>query len=255
MRLMTFNLRFENHQDGVRTWFFRRKSVTDLILRYKPDIIGTQEGMWHQLLYLRDHLPGYGLLAPERVLDATCQYPSLFFDGNRLMPSDGAEFWLSETPHIHRSKSWDSAFPRMMSYGKFERRQEAPLWVAVTHLDHACPEARLQQAGIIARWFGEVKGPAILMGDFNDRPESPAHGLLTAPETGLSDTWQILNGDEGEGSYTHHGFTGVPRKSRMDWILVSPHFRVRKTEIVRDHTHGSYPSDHFPYMVDLEIVS
>jgi endonuclease/exonuclease/phosphatase family metal-dependent hydrolase len=254
MRVMTFNIRFENHQDGVQTWFFRRDQVQELILHYAPDIIGTQEGMWHQLLYLRDQLPGYSLHAPERVLDATCQYPSLFFDRNSLAPLEGGESWLSKTPQIHLSKSWDSAFPRMMSHGKFEWKEGGvPIWVAVTHLDHAGPEARYQQARIIAKWFTDVKGPAILMGDFNDRPGSPAHGVLTAPGTGLSDTWQLLDGEEGEGGYTHHGFSGVPRNSRMDWIMVSSHFRVKRAEIVRDHIHGSYPSDHFPYMVDLDL--
>lgn len=255
MRVMTFNLRFENHQDGARSWFFRRERVKDLILHYAPDIIGTQEGMWHQLLYLRDHLGGYHLHAPERVLDATCQYPSLFFNGNSLRNRGGEEFWLSKDPRIHRSKSWDSAFPRMMGYGKFEWRGGGdPLWVAVTHLDHAGEEARLQQARIIAQWLGEVEGPAILMGDFNDRPGSPAHQVLTAPETGLRDTWELAGREEGEGSYTHHGFTGIPQKSRMDWILVSSHFRVKRAEIIRDHINGAYPSDHFPYVADLEMT-
>jgi len=254
MRVMTFNIRFENHQDGVRSWYFRRQRVKDLILGYAPDIIGTQEGMWHQLLYLRDHLEGYHLHAPERVLDATCQYPSLFFDGNSLMDRGGEEFWLSKNPHIHRSKSWDSAFPRMMGYGKFEWKDGGdPLWVAVTHLDHAGGEARLQQARIIAKCLAEVGGPAILMGDFNDRPGSPAHEVLTSPETGLRDTWELLDREEGEGSFTHHGFTGVPQNSRMDWILASSHFRVKRAEIIRDHINGAYPSDHFPYMVDMEL--
>jgi endonuclease/exonuclease/phosphatase family metal-dependent hydrolase len=256
MRVMTFNLRFENHRDGVRTWFFRREQVADLVLRYAPDMLGTQEGMWHQLLYLRDHLPGYGLHAPERVLDATCQYPSLFFKARHLTPLEGGEFWLSRTPRTHRSKSWDSAFPRMMSHGKFEWEEGGiPVWAGVTHLDHAGPEARLQQARIIAGWFKKVQGPAILMGDFNDRPGSPAHGVLTASGTGLRDSWELLDGEEGEASYTHHGFSGVPGKSRMDWIMASSHFRVKRAEIIRDHINGAYPSDHFPYLVDLEFLN
>ena len=254
MRVMTFNIRFENHQDGSRSWFFRREFVSDLILQHAPSILGTQEGMWHQLLYLRDHLPGYRLHAPERVLDATCQYPTLFIRGDTWQVLGGGEFWLSKSPHIHRSKSWDSAFPRMMGYGKLRSRHGGtPLWVAVTHLDHAGPEARLEQARMIARWFREKKGPGILMGDFNDHPGSAVHRLLTAPETGLRDTWEISGGTGGEESYTHHGFTGLPRKTRMDWILVSSHFQVKKAEILRDCRNGSYPSDHFPYMVDLEL--
>jgi endonuclease/exonuclease/phosphatase family metal-dependent hydrolase len=53
-------------------------------------------------------------------------------------------------------------------------------------------------------------------------------------------------------SYTHHGFDGIPKKARLDWILVSKHFIVRDASVVRDHDGGRYPSDHFPYVVDLD---
>jgi endonuclease/exonuclease/phosphatase family metal-dependent hydrolase len=51
---------------------------------------------------------------------------------------------------------------------------------------------------------------------------------------------------------THHGFTGIPQKTRMDWVLVSKHFRVVDARIIRDNAEGRYPSDHFPYLVELE---
>ena len=105
---------------------------------------------------------------------------------------------------------------------------------------------------MIADWVKKRSAPVILMGDFNDRPGSPAHELFTSPETGLGDTWSLLGCKEGSESMTHHGFTGVPQKTRMDWIMISPHFRVKRTEIIRDNQDGRYPSDHFPYMVELE---
>ena len=39
--------------------------------------------------------------------------------------------------------------------------------------------------------------------------------------------------------------------TRMDWILVSPHFRVQDASVIRGHVEGRYPSDHFPYMAAL----
>jgi endonuclease/exonuclease/phosphatase family metal-dependent hydrolase len=38
----------------------------------------------------------------------------------------------------------------------------------------------------------------------------------------------------------------------MDWILITGHFMEKDVEIVRDHDGGRYPSDHFPYMADLD---
>jgi len=253
MRVMTFNIRFENEQDGSNAWVSRRELVAMTIERYSPDILGTQEAKWHQLLYLRDRLPGYAFFAPGRVVDETSQYPTLFYREAGFEVEEAGEFWLSLTPDVHRSKNWDSGFPRMMSYLKLTRRESGKsFWAAVTHLDHIGTEARFEQASILARWVKEREGPVMLMGDFNDDPRSMIHQLLAGPESALRDTWQSLGlGDKGE-SGTHHGFTGVPQEQRIDWILVSRDFRVLEARIARDHFDGHYPSDHFPYMADLD---
>jgi endonuclease/exonuclease/phosphatase family metal-dependent hydrolase len=252
--LTTFNLRFENNWDGPNSWKLRRKLVIDLIKKYDPFILGTQEGMLSQLVYIRNELSEYHLSAPHRILDDTCQYPTLFFLKKLFTVHEGGEFWLSKTPDVHRSKSWDSAFPRMMSYARVsEADSDDDFWVAVTHLDHMGAEARYHQANIIADWIKNLAAPVILMGDFNDNPGSPVHSLLTSTETGLQDTWEVLDQMEGASSFTHHAFTGVPRQARMDWILVSPHFRVIRVEIIRDHYENRYPSDHFPYLSEVEL--
>ncbi|MBW2096541.1 MAG: endonuclease, partial [Deltaproteobacteria bacterium] len=84
MRIMTFNIRFENDRDGQNAWAHRKGLVARVIERYKPDIIGTQEGRWTQLLSLRDNLVGYFLNAPDRTIDSTCQYPTLFIRKDKL---------------------------------------------------------------------------------------------------------------------------------------------------------------------------
>jgi endonuclease/exonuclease/phosphatase family metal-dependent hydrolase len=253
MRLMTFNLRFENDRDGSNAWVYRRELIVKVIKAYRPAAVGTQEGRWTQLLYLRDHLPDYHLHVPLRVIDPTCQYPTLFIRKEDFHVGEGRDFWLSRTPNVHRSKDWDSAFPRMMSYAKVRLRESEKVFcLAVTHLDHLGERARYEQARVIVSWIQKQKESVILMGDFNDVPGSPVHRLLVAPETGLLDTWQVLGLEEDAYSFTHHGFTGIPHDSRIDWILVGPHFRIIDAKIIRDHFDGRYPSDHFPYMVDLD---
>jgi len=252
MRVMTFNLRFENDRDGINAWSYRRDLVVKLIDGYAPDILGTQEGRVSQLAYLDEHFAQYEIHTPSRVLDDTCQYPTLFFRKDRFRIMEGEEFWLSKTPGIHRSKNWDSAFPRMMSTAKVEHPSSAQVFsVAVTHLDHIGEKARFKQAEIIARWVQKRTDPVILMGDFNDGPDSKAHAVLADKETGLSDSWEALGHSEGKESFTHHAFTGKPQKSRIDWILTtSPPYMV-DARIIHDHFDGRYASDHFPYCVDL----
>ncbi len=254
MRTMTFNLRFENDRDGGNAWVYRRERVVEIIRSYKPAILGTQEGKWPQLMYLDRHLPEYRAHMPGRKPDETSQCPTLFFHEAHFEIEGGRDFWLSKTPEVHLSKDWDSAFPRMMSYAQIAGVKEpAGIMAAVTHLDHVGVEARPQQARIIAEWVSRQALPVILMGDFNDAPGSEVHKVLTAPEVGLKDTWQELGGAEDSGAFTHHGFNGVPQHARMDWILVSPGIGVQDARIIRDAFNGAYPSDHYPYMADLQL--
>lgn len=251
MRVMTFNLRFENDKDGSNDWESRRSMVATLISDHAPDILGTQEGKWSQLVYLQEMLPDYRAFMPNRLYDPKIQCPTLFVQKERFEILEGCDIWLSETPEVHLSKSWDSAFPRMMSYCRIHDRSSGnKFYAGVTHLDHLGVDARRHQAEIIASWAKERKAPKIVMGDFNEEPGGDVHRILTAPETRLADTWEVLEKPEDETAFTHHGFTGTPQLARLDWILAGG-FDVLDAGIVRDQKGGHYPSDHFPYMVDL----
>ena len=254
MRVMTFNIRFENTSDGANAWLHRKDLVAEIIMRYRPEVVGTQEGKWNQLVDLQDRLPSYLLHAPGRLIDDTCQYPTLFLLKEPFKVLEGDELWLSETPRVHRSKSWDSGFPRMMSYARLKRAgSDRTIWACVTHLDHLGPEARIRQASIISEWASSLDEPGVLMGDFNDGPDSETHAILTSQKTRLRDTWQVLGLFEGPQSATSHGFTGIPKKERIDWVLASPEFLIREASIIRDDFEGRYPSDHFPYKADLDL--
>ena len=254
MKVMTFNLRFENDRDGADGWDSRKSMVVDLINRHSPDILGTQEGKPPQLIFLEEMLPQYIVYMSGRPKESVAQCPTLLIRKERFELISGKDVWLSETPDVYLSKSWDSAFPRMMSYCRMrDRNTGRRFYAGVTHLDHLGEEARVNQAGIIADWARQVEDPLIVMGDFNEQPGSKVHRILTKPETPLLDTWQTLQNQEGENAFTHHGFTGIPQRARMDWILAGPDFKVLDAIILRDQKNGKYPSDHFPYMVELEV--
>ncbi len=255
LRVMTFNVRFENERDGENSWQNRREMIVRMIGSHSPDILGTQEGKPDQLMYLKENLTGYDAHIPDRPEDGNAQCPTLFIRSDRFAIEGGRDFWLSKTPDIHLSKDWDSAFPRMMSYAVLKSEQDAGdrFCAAVTHLDHVGETARIRQAEIIAKLAGELDIPLLLMGDFNEEPDGKVHRLLTDSGVGLSDTWRMLGLDEGPESYTHHAFTGYPRGNRIDWILVDRFFSVLDARVVKYCENGYYPSDHFPYMAELEL--
>jgi endonuclease/exonuclease/phosphatase family metal-dependent hydrolase len=250
---MTFNLLFDNGEEGPAAWNRRRDLVVEIIRRYRPHILGTQEGKQWQLAFIEERLsPEYIMIAPDRLWDDDGQYPTLFFSTDDMDLVGADEFWLSRTPRVHKSKDWESAFPRMMNYGCFRDRLSGDEFVAlVTHLDHVSDEARLEQARIIGRWMASRSEPCIIMGDFNDGPGSPVHRVLSGGYREMVDTWQALSKEEGEKSMTRHDFRGNPKKFRMDWIFHSPEFSVRDAVILRDNRDGLYPSDHYPYLATL----
>ncbi len=251
---MTFNLRFDNDFDGDNRWPNRRDFLVRTILKYRPHLVGTQEGKPSQLAFLEDNLSGYCISAGSRHWDDHCQYPTLYYSDEHFALLDSNEFWLSQTPEVHLSKSWDSAFPRMISYAFLESRQTGKqLWVSVTHLDHISEWARIEGARMIRDWAIERRAPIILLGDFNDCPGSEVHRSLNKPVGPFKDCWKALGKSEDRQSYTHHGFSGTPAKGRIDWILITQEITVRDVAIVRDQEDGRYPSDHFPVWVDLQL--
>ncbi|MFW5908506.1 MAG: endonuclease/exonuclease/phosphatase family protein [Desulfosalsimonas sp.] len=257
LRVMTFNLRFENDRDKENAWENRREMIVRMIGRYAPDILGTQEGKQDQLLYLRENLPEYDAHIPDRPYDENAQCPTLFIRKQKFSIAGGRDFWLSKTPDVHLSKDWDSAFPRMLSYAMLQPADNTgiQLFAAVTHLDHMGREARFRQAELIAQWVRDQEKPLMLMGDFNEEPDADVYRLLTDPGTGLCDTWRARGCDEGPESFTHHAFTGFPKGGRIDWILTSPSFSVLDAQVVKYRENRYYPSDHFPYMADLELCA
>lgn len=56
---MSFNIRYNNPDDGEFAWTNRKEKVVDMIQYYGPDILGLQEVLNDQVIFLHKNLPGY----------------------------------------------------------------------------------------------------------------------------------------------------------------------------------------------------
>ena len=63
LKVMTYNLRFDNPNDGENKWDLRKDFLSQQIQFYSPDIFGTQEGKLHQLEFLQSSLTNYKYLS------------------------------------------------------------------------------------------------------------------------------------------------------------------------------------------------
>lgn len=256
LKIMTFNVRFDNPQDGPNAWPFRKELVVRTILEESPDLLGTQECTLAQLQYLMENLKGYAACFPPRQRDddPRVQMPTIFFRQDRLSNLECGEFWLSETPEVYRSKSWEAAFPRLFTHGKFLFVPAGvKLWFADTHLDHVSAQARFMAARMILAWVSRKRLPLVIVGDFNEDAGGPVHRILTGGKGKLQDVWTDAGGAEGSpGPSTIHHFTGKGEGGRIDWILASRHFKTLESHLVQRPE--GFPSDHFPFVATLQLV-
>lgn len=240
--VVTSNIRFDNPADGSHSWQHRRENLAQLILSQDPHIIGTQEGREPQLRELASLLPGYRILETNRHWIDERMYPTLFVKEAHVLPIDSGDVWLSETPHISGSSSFDSAFPRLFTWSKVRIGSEKWLVVNV-HLDHVKSSTRLSQIAVLANEVARLRTNErlIILGDFNDSPQSQVQLQLLQAFPELIDPWPHPE------ESSHHPFTGENTEgSRIDWILLDQRHREAKIEMLKQSMNGTWPSDHFP---------
>lgn len=234
---MTFNLRRDVEADGPHRWSARRDRVVRIVREHAPDVLGTQEGLPHQLADLDEHLPGYVRMGRCRRGDGTDEACALFVSTTRFDPIASGDLWLSDTPETPGSSTWGNKHPRLVTWARLrDKRTGRAFTVANTHLDHASENARRRAATLLA----ERLPGAILMGDLNASPGEPTHTML------LSAGWD----DGGAREPTFHGYAPKARV-RLDHVLVPRTHRLVRTHVVPD-AEGAYASDHHAVLAEIE---
>src|SRR6056297_2723903 len=66
LKVMSFNIRLDNAQDGINQWKNRKEMVRNVFAEQKIDIAGLQEVLQNQLNYLIKKLPEYQIYGVGR---------------------------------------------------------------------------------------------------------------------------------------------------------------------------------------------
>jgi endonuclease/exonuclease/phosphatase family metal-dependent hydrolase len=253
--VMTFNIRYDNPDDGMFSWDSRKEMVFWLIEKYDPDILGVQEALKGQMDELDEALSSYRWSGAGRD-DGDCagEYVPVFFKKDRFMLSDEGQFWLSEEPARPGSMGWDAACTRMVSWITLKEISTGyEYFVFNTHFDHVGEEARLRSAQLLSdsvRTIASLK-PVIIMGDFNCSPDSDPLNILSHLFT---DARLLAVEKDSVAGTTFVGFPAdLAREDIIDHIFISPHFGVDEYEIIADNANGFFPSDHLPVLVSLKL--
>jgi endonuclease/exonuclease/phosphatase family metal-dependent hydrolase len=265
LKMMTYNLKFAS-PDYKPSWEVRREMQLELIRKYSPDIIGTQEGLKEQIDWLADHLPEYVLIGEGRKGGDDDEHMAIFYKRDKFRLREMQSFQLSETPEI--IGSGPEVNPRMVTWARFalinipaegkdgkypqdyrghwENTQE--FYVFNTHYFNGRIDslARLNASKLIMKRVSALnrfgawtpERPVFLMGDFNCRPGSAPYNVLVGEKNST-------NSDLFRNSFED--------PNKIDWILYKGAVKVLKYEDVDFNVNGVYPSDHKPVFVEFEI--
>lgn len=265
LKLMTYNLKFAS-PTYEPSWKVRRDMQIDMIKKYDPDIIGTQEGLKEQIDYLQQHLPDYVCIGEGRQGGDDDEHMAIFYKKDKFRLRELQSFALSNTPQV--IGSGPNVNPRMVTWARFalvdipaegkdgkyaedyrghwENTQE--FYVFNTHyFDRGDQSLARQNASKLIKdriselnHFGEwtAERPVFLVGDFNCRPGS--------------EPYKVLVGDENSSNTNLLKDTGAS-DVEIDWILYKGAVKVLKYEEVDYNKKGVYPSDHKPIYVEFEM--
>lgn len=253
--VMSYNIRYDNPQDGENRWDNRKANLISQLNFYAPEIFGTQEGLIHQLQDLQKGLDTYSYVGVGRDDGKEKgEFTAIFYDQEKVELVKDDTFWLSLTPN-RPSKAWDAALPRICTYAQFKmKNSRAQFYVFNAHFDHVGEQARLESSLLILSKIKElnVNGlPVILMGDLNMEPNSTGYASIIK----LMKDSHIEAGTKAYGPKgTFNGFDITkPTDRRIDYVFISNGFKAQKSAIFSTVFNGLYPSDHFPVYAELEF--
>ena len=66
LKIMTFNIRYDNPHDGGNRWESRKPLVKKIFRQAEADIICIQEGLYHQIMAIQAMLPKYNRIGVGR---------------------------------------------------------------------------------------------------------------------------------------------------------------------------------------------
>lgn len=262
INVMSWNIRYNNPNDGINAWPNRKDWVAEIIIKNKIDIAGFQEVLVGQLDDLKQRLlemEAYGV-GRDDGKDAG-EFSPIFFRRSRFNLLEKSTIWLSPTPDVPGSKGWDASLPRIASYVKLEDKQTAQTFFVInTHFDHRGEQARMESAAILVRSLHErfPESPVILTGDLNTGAKSPPYMTLVAAgaqgERSFLDAYDHAEQKPIGPDSTWNGFNAIVPGQRIDFVMTTVTLKTLRFQILDDQRDGRFPSDHLPVVTTLELL-
>lgn len=171
LSVMSFNLRYDEFQDGDNRWDNRKEACIKLLMETEPSIIGIQEGLHHQVTYLDENLIDYAYVGVGRDDGySSGEYAAIFYKTSRFDTLQYGNFWLSDTPE-YPSLGWDANNIRIVTWVELkDKNSEKSIFIFNTHFDHKGKIAQEESAKLLLQRINDLvtdSAPIFITGDFN----------------------------------------------------------------------------------------
>lgn len=236
------------------------KIVDTLLNEWDIDILGTQELHIDEVKDFDaelEHYDWFGIGRDDG--DVLGETSVIFYKEDKYEVLEHNTFWLSETPDVIGSESWNTAVTRIVTWGKFKiKSNDQVFYVFNTHFDHVSSWAREESAKLAKKVINEEAGfhPVIFTGDFNCEPNStPYYILVENKEESLNlfDSKTITAQEPFGSDGTYNDFSNLDPTRRIDFIFVNPFIDVKNYGVVNEKSGDNFVSDHFPVYTKLEL--
>ena len=175
----------------------------------------------------------------------------MFYDKNKFSLIESKTFWLSDTPNIPASTSWNSRWPRICTYVILKDNQSSKEFAFFnTHLDHKSPEARVGGIKLILSVIKKYNLPTILTGDFNSSFDTDIFKLCSSELTYANEKM--------DKSITFHLF-GQPEVlpdyiRNIDYIFVKDMI-ASDYKVLNDFEDATNISDHYAIQANVDFLN
>lgn len=260
LNVMTFNIRLNTPRDSANAWPFRKDMVASQVLFHEVHLLGVQEALPEQMADLQERLKKYKYIGVGREDGKQKgEFSAIFYDTTRLQLLETKTTWLSLTPGVPGSKSWDAAITRIVTWGKFKDRHTKKIFYHFnTHFDHIGKVARRESAKLLLEMVKNVAGnsTSIITGDFNAAPSDEPIQVIMDSSNPLHfiDTKQLsVTGHYGPNGTFNYFQPKEGSNDPIDYIFLKNGGTVLLHATLTQTWGGRVSSDHFPVFARVKL--
>lgn len=259
LRVMSFNIRYNEPKDGVNAWANRKNKVAGVIRFHRADLIGVQEALLGQLNDLETFLPDFAWCGVGRTDGKSDgEFSAILYRKSRFKLLETSTFWLSETPEKAGSLGWDASYPRVVTWTKFfDKLSKTTFFHFNTHFDHRGERARAESAKLLLAQIEKFSGKSefIVTGDFNARETTDVYKILTGKaqnsRSKLIDARYASINEHFGGNSTFNEFKELVPEMKIDYVFVAAGVKVLEHAVLSDRWDGLWASDHLPVLAEI----